>query len=119
MKAPFFNQKPSRGRPTMGGGAQSSAGPSGAEAEHLSTQQILGQGDFKGESNVHNDPRNAIDRGPKIEDMSVAFAGIQHRSGKFGKEHKKHRHPDNWPDGTTENVYSSHFHAGGSDALLL
>ena len=108
-------QKTKLGRPPVGGRAQSSAGRTQLDDKQMLQKQILGQGDYKGESHHLNDPRNAIDRGPKIDDLSIAFNGIQHRSGAYDKEHKKHRPPDAWGGG---NPYRHHFHGGGSDALI-
>ena len=64
-------------------------------------KQILGQGDYKDESHVLNDPNNSTDRGLQIDNWGVAFNGIQHRSGAFEKEYKKHQIPDE--------EYTSHF----------
>ena len=105
QKHVLFNvKKSSRYRQPTSQYAQSSESPSGSiniENKEMLQKQILGQGDYKGESHVLNDPNTSIDRGLKIDNWSLAFKGIQHRSSKYGKEHNK--------DFVPNELYSEHF----------
>ena len=87
--------------------AQSSAAPGGirVEQKEMLQKQIMGQGDYKGDSHVLNDPNTSVDRGLHIEDWGLAFNGIQARSSKYGKEVDKHHVPE-------EEGYATHFVLG-------
>ena len=99
----FKVSKPSRHKQPTSQQVQSSpVGGIKIENHEMLKKQLLGQGDFKGESHTLNDPRNAVDRGIKINNWSLAFNGIQHRPAKFGKEYKKNDVPK-------ETTYASHF----------
>ena len=88
-------------------GAQNSAAPGGIQVEQkeMLQKQILGQGDYKGDSHVLNDPNSSVDRGLHINDWSLAFNGIQERSSKFGKEVDKNHIPES-------EGYATHFVLG-------
>ena len=103
-KPVLFNvSKPSRYKaPTSQAVQSSSTGGIQLESKERITKQILGQGDYKGESHTLNDPRNSIDRSAQIDNWSLAFNGIQHMSSAYGKEHKKNHVPN-------EGNYSAHF----------
>lgn len=81
------------------GGQQKYKSASGDEVQkedhEMLMKQILAQGDFKGASHILSDNQNAIDRATNIDNWSIAFSGIQHRSVKFGLEHKKGMIPEN------------------------
>ncbi len=64
-KPVLFNvkQKTPLGRPPVGGRAQSSAEWTMIDDKQMLQIQILGQGDYKGDSHHINDTCNAIDRG--------------------------------------------------------
>ena len=107
-KPVLYNVKgPSRNKQPTSMAAQSSAAPGGIQIEQkeMLQKQILGQGDYKGDSHVLNDPNTSVDRGLHINDWSLAFHGIQQRSSKFGKEVDKYHVPE-------EAGYATHFVLG-------